>query len=688
VRFYPLIFLLILVFFTYGTFLGYDIWFHLENGDSIRRTACIPHTNDFLSQQSSSGHYFLNYEWLFGLIVSTLYSSWGINGIHVFRTALILGIFSFLMIPALRSTSSSPEERIWTIATSTGIVFLAFLASISRFEPRPHLLSGFFLAMIPLIGNLPRSRGIPWAFGAGLFWANAHIEVLFGLALVSLSWLEARFLLPGVTKRNISESKTLTKPCETSIENEILQGRIIFPVIFAVAILLSPAGPSLVKQGAEFGGREMAAQAGGFFNIEMVPIGASDLNGPYGVLLVMTFIGMLAWLARPGLRHPGFLGALFFAGLPFLSNRFILPGAIVATIFLLQLLPGLYKLVIGSGQAWSGPFHLLLMAIFPAFCFFSAQTWMNPVRADFSKIRGQGLARTSIYDSRSLYPSAALDFLKKTGLEGNVFCPDRWGNFISWYEDYPAQKNFRPRRPFINGMAQSYPLRLLKDYMRLFNDPKAREILIAQYDLALFLLPYPDDLNDPVIGLAAALVSHLDFGLVYWDDVSVLYARRPAEKMFSRVDPMNFKMMRGEIGSCTNQEALINELERGSDLQPSAVCTPFWVAEIRESQGRFREALAMYENLIASNPEFFPALFKSGVNWYRLGGIGSSAHRLEEAVNLSPKSAPAYFNLAIAQLRLGKQETARNSLETATKIDPGFAPALRLKQLWDTTKGE
>src|SRR6266498_5775218 len=92
-----------------------------------------------------------------------------------------------------------------------------------------------------------------------------------------------------------------------------------------------------------------------------------------------------------------------------------------------------------------------------------------------------------------------------------------------------------------------------------------------------------------------------------------------------------------------------------------------------ERNGRFREALALYDGHLAVHPRNTVALHRSGCALLAAGDAVGAVHRLRAALALDAGLAPAWADLGRALAAIGRVEAAINAYAEASKRAPGDA---------------
>jgi Tfp pilus assembly protein PilF len=93
-------------------------------------------------------------------------------------------------------------------------------------------------------------------------------------------------------------------------------------------------------------------------------------------------------------------------------------------------------------------------------------------------------------------------------------------------------------------------------------------------------------------------------------------------------------------------------------------------AEDALRQGRFAEALALFDEVLAEDPGNHAATLRSGVTWLKRGDPARAVPLLEEAARLDPDRGETRFALGDALTRLGQWERAAEQWRELTRLLP------------------
>lgn len=636
--FFIVVFFAYVFYSTYGIFLGYDLWFHLKNGEFILQNHYIPHQDPFsFSAAKYPPYYFTNYMWLFGVITYIIYSLWHFTGIDTARSFLILFTFIILFVTSLNKSKeyrSSP-----TLVPVTLIILLvAFFASYQRFEPRPQLVTSFFLAsfLYFLISDRLKYYHHILFVIMTFIWTNCHIEALLGIFAVMLSVFQKAITL---------KSDKSWRP---------LRDRLVALAFILITFFISPCSGGLIREGASFYTGKTSSKN----IVELLPSDISILLKPYGFLLILGIITFLLMIYVDKKKLRELVLFIPFAVLPLLSNRYTFPSSIVIAPILVLTSETVISFMLSRRLQWSSAAGLILILIFPVVLIGSGRHFLHG-RIEPPPIScGANLSR---YHNKSPFPDGAIRFLNAKRIEGNIFCPYHWGNFLVFYqnpfkynvinsEGSAAEERIIRRKPFITGMNQIFPPEILDEYIEILTMPDKREFYFIKYAFDIFILPYPESSSDSFYSLNLYLASKKGWKLLYWDDSSIVYGKQnllQEEKAFSFTNPA--KLQVEGIGQDDRFMAeTLRELNMSLGEEPGGkvVKTRLWM----------------------------------GLIYFRMGRLDDSTAALETGRDLMPDNAAILYNLAVAYIKKGDLERGVKYLEDSLKADPAFGPAVDLKR--------
>lgn len=449
----------------------FDIWLHLAAGARIAATNAIPYFDDY--SFTAQGARWVYHEWLFALFVHHLDDACGLLALNILPGLLLGGVAVALL--ALFGQVAPPSP--WRVPGAIAWLVAGNALLAIRFHLRPQQVSLLFLALELFI--LYRGGAWRWLFLL-LFplWANVHGDVLLGVAVLGL-WGWCRMLADRAGGRRW---------------------------------LLAAAGALLLTMLNPYGWRlwDMAWRIGGYAEFQASIVEWMPLPPEAGAQVLppaLLLLAVAAWLARGR-------GRWFELTLAMLGILALLKAARYAPLVVIFGAPlfacALAELPrrLAPRRLW-GPLGLLAAA---ALVFLFLQAWSG---------RHSGFGVRERY-----FPFPAFAFINEHALHGRTLA------------DYAYATAFTtcnlPGNPFfIDGRWDVYGEDILRRYGQAMEGGDWREVVDGDSINVILLAAMPYDFRvAPYPPLAAALARDAQWGLVFWDDVSLLFVRRSAFPQF------------------------------------------------------------------------------------------------------------------------------------------------------------
>jgi tetratricopeptide (TPR) repeat protein len=124
------------------------------------------------------------------------------------------------------------------------------------------------------------------------------------------------------------------------------------------------------------------------------------------------------------------------------------------------------------------------------------------------------------------------------------------------------------------------------------------------------------------------------------------------------------------------------ELSKLEEEQVEASLQNYRDGQIYFKQGRYEEALALFEESLKKDPYFDLAMADKGFTWHKLGDSKKALNILDEAIEINPRLMIAYYFKGIVYLDLGAEIKSKQHLgkaleffDKAIELEPGFANA-------------
>lgn len=485
-------FLMVFLFSLKGVY-GDDIWFHLATGRYVFSERTIPVLDIF--SFTAEGKTWVNQNWLSDTIFYLIERGLGEIGLGLFM-ALTITASMFLVYKAGMNIVKRKEILL------AGVFLVSYFA-ISRFQARPETGSYFFLALIFYLltrGSLKWGKMlIPIII---LLWANWQTGfVPFGLFVLGV-YAFHRFI------SKFQNGKIMSAIAAIRTEILILFVSIAFSVINPLGIsgvlyFISVRPGYLVADFTEWGSIvRILSLSGGIF---------SDLDFGFlllgYVLFVLIIIFTIYLVIKEGLpkikvfaeKKNSWVLLLFpLLFLPFFAYRFI-PLSIIAMYLISAYIVSFTSFSKRMGERVLAVLSLLVIASslirFKVF---------KPVLATF--------------DNKTAYREEAINFLRGSGLKGNMYNPLEDGGYFIW--KMPERKVFIDERLDVYTASGVYD-----EYKKIYSFPPEEnwKEVVDKYDIEIILLPGWQD--EPL----KTILDSNEFKLIYWSDYFFIIARTDGE---------------------------------------------------------------------------------------------------------------------------------------------------------------
>lgn len=447
---------------------SYDYFWHLATGNWILDQGKLPETDPF--SVSSDETRWIDGAWLFQVGAAVVDRVGGTEATSVARGVVVALIFTIGLATLLRRVHP---------------VMALFVASVAmwgadhRLTTRPETIATLFLvaALWILLEWKPDARGVV-AYGLlTVLWMSSHPSALLAPAVGGLV-LAGRFVA-GERGRDL-----------------VMRGALV--AVSGVALLANPWGLEGILAPLRLAS---LVGSGRFVNIEWTATRPIDFPLVYlvAIAIVALFVVRGEWKEQSA-------RLLIFAFFAMLAFRFVRNHGLffAAVPFVVSPLVGMdLKTRVRT---------LLALATSLLLC---GLVWMH------------GGIRVGV-DARQ-FPVASASYLKKLGLEGNIYNPDQLGGYLIW--------TFYPERRVVTDGRNELHVTYIEEYAKARLDQLAWNALIDKYEITLAVDEYHResmDVVDAVTGERRKLpVSLIYFPRARWaligfDDVAMVFARRDA----------------------------------------------------------------------------------------------------------------------------------------------------------------
>ena len=470
-----------------------DFWWHLKMGEVIATTASIPRTDLF--SFTNFGNLFVLQNWLAELLYYGTYRLGGFP-LLVLSNSLLL-VAGFIPIYAL-CVRAAGSVRMGAL--------VAFAAAIGGYvNMRPQNFSFVLFSYYYWILVCYRTRRRDWVWMLPLLmiiWVNLHGAFVLGIALVGL------YLASESVRRIIDPART-----DALTTGELR--KLLF--VFVLCIAATFMSPELFKV-YDYVQGVMAYQQ---FVAEWQPpkiddaLGILAFYGPlFAGILVFTYARVkpnltdiavflaFAVLGLKSLRNAAWFGIVAY---PLIAQH--LPTISSRSLMSLRRFPWVDRIAVllhFSNRDAQPHFRMNVLVASLALLVLAAQSpWIRP-----------SLYKTSLFDVNT--PVAAMDFIDSHDLNGNIYHPQIYGDYLIW-RLWPKQKSF------FDGRVHIFDLEFVRDYLRLPQDSHWEQLLARWNIRYLLLSKNPNDEENVKMAHAAQASGH--WTKLYEDGISVIFEK-------------------------------------------------------------------------------------------------------------------------------------------------------------------
>jgi hypothetical protein len=479
-----------------------DFWWHLKAGEIIVTTKSIPKTDLF--SFTAAGHPFILQNWLVEVIYYATYRAGGL--------ALLVALNAMLLVAALLPVyhlcrQATDRLKLSVISALLPAVLLLYFGSVRSQVFSFALFSAFYWV---LSTYRSRQRDLLWTLPLMMIvWVNLHGAFVLGLGLIVL--LLGCELLRRVAygdRRDTLSSRKLGKLGLILVLT--LVATLVNPETYRIyayirAVATNPASQALVLEWQPPRINELIGIVlfyGPFFITLLVLLGAGRKPDFVDLTLVLTF----SILGLSAVRN-GVWFALIAAPVLARYSPTIDFSAVTMTLQRLRIGKALLSWLAARKETVA-PIRYRLnrqIAVLMLTILVLVSPWVYPHL-------GNPTFGNTLWEAST--PVGAINYIKQNALQGNIFHPQIYGDYLIW-RLWPEQ------RSFIDGRVHLFDDSVIRDYRLAFHDSHWDERL-AHYDIKYLLLSKDEDENRMMIETAGASSA---WRLLYEDSVSILFER-------------------------------------------------------------------------------------------------------------------------------------------------------------------
>ena len=455
-----------------------DTGYHIRTGELILQTWQVPKVDPYSFHQPALP--WTAHEWLSELVMAGIFRWLGLTGIVVFF-AILLTVTHWLLYQSLRSRSND-------ILLCVLVTLLATAASSSHWLARPHAFSLLFaviwcrcldrfqydfkntLIYLPLLM---------------LFWVNFHGAYMVGLVLLAV------YLLGNVFY-------TIVNTRNSDARHKVKRLAIAFMATLAVC-LVNPSG-------AEILWFPFRLTSDRFIMDRVTEFLSPNFHEvlPFKYMLLAT-IGALA-LSRCALNIIEATLVVLLSYMALYSARHVSLFAIVVAPILLK---SLESILVGLPENLYRVYQRRVANLLALERNLKSRCW--PIAGVLLIISFAATGVIQYEFDEKKFPVAAVDFLKKEHVAGNMFNNDEYGDYMI-FAAWPGY------RVFMDGRSDMYGERFGSDYLRVANAYLGWKEILEKYNITWVLF-------DTDSALTAALLEQRDWQAIYSDNTATVFVK-------------------------------------------------------------------------------------------------------------------------------------------------------------------
>lgn len=656
----------------------FDIWFHLKAGELILENKAIPHSDVF--SYTRYGHKWIDHEWLFQIIVFLFYNNWGVAGIFLMQTMVVLLVFLIFVFIGNRLK----EYLVFLIP-----LLLCLYVFRIRFM-RPEIFSVLFLAVyLLIIDKFLHSKWYPFVLiPVQIIWTNMHgfffIGPLLLFFLIISDFIKTKFDLPWQwgSAHKLEDSSRRKLICVFLF---LVLSCLVNPYFFEGAIYPLKVFFSLSNES------KVLFQ---YISELRSPIAIATSNTSnsfwsqyfiqYIILVILLLLSFFFNYKKINIFHV-LIGLLFFI-FSTVSVRNLAIFCFIAYFIFVENMKDVsserQKAVSSKKQKvfysvkWIAAIFILLFFVQDALEFLSSRYYV------FDK---KMFKRHSGGFSALRYPEKAVDFILANNIKGNIYNEFNSGAYLIG-RCYPQVK------VFIDGRTEVYAKGAFEKYVKIQEgDMQLFDEQVKKYNITSAIL------NSALSEIPKEILNHLyndpDWNLVYFDEFALVFLKDVKEnrvviKKFkidlSKWQPPKIDLK--ELGSnrlraypCINRsytlyglnfyKQAISESEEAIRINPFTLESFKLLGSIYNKEESYDKAFENYRIAVIISPEDLESRIGLSLVYLSLGYLDKAREEMETAIKIKPDNAYSYYKLALILRELGQDQKVVELLKKSVKLN-------------------
>ena len=462
-----------------------DTGYHIRTGEFIIRNRTIP-THDIFSYLTPPPKW-IAHEWLSEILMAIICRATGLSGIVIFFAAFLALTHAFLY-QSLRSSSSD-------ILAVIMITAIAVATSSTHWLARPHVFSlALTLAWYHALNNYQfnHRNTLKYLPALMLLWVNLHGGFVLGLILLVIYTLGNCFgaitAPPSIAEERWRKAKRLA----------------LFAILCAGVACINPRGYEILLFPFKLASDHLLMDRVVEF---LSPNFHEPLPFKYMLLIFMAAVA----LSRIRLDPIEVALVVLLTYMSLYSVRYVSLFAIIVSRPLLRLSEDLFSQL-------PPPFWQFYQRRAQNLAALEASTshYLWPAMSVSLTIALAIAGLIHFEFSTTRFPVAAVEFLKRAAIPGNIFNHDEFGDYMI-FAAWPQY------RVFIDGRSDMYGADRITDYLKIADGQPDWEDTIQKYNISLvFFAP-----QSPIAAILRG--RRQEWSVIYSDELASIFVRNDAQ---------------------------------------------------------------------------------------------------------------------------------------------------------------
>ena len=460
-----------------------DTGYHIRVGEYILENFTVPRQDIF--SQIVPPLPWVAHEWLSEVLMAVVHSFAGLTGTVLFFSFLIALTYFLLFISAKSDNSN--------LVVVVGTVLLVIVSSSIHWLARPHVFSLVFTVTWYAILNNYQYRGknhlwlLPLLM---LVWVNLHGGFVIG------------FMILGIYLFGNLISVVFSADHDRHLCKQKCKKLLLVAAASLGLSLLNPQGYSIIFFPFD-------TVSNKFVMNNVLEFLSPNFHGrlPYKYLLLLA-IGVIS-VSKKRLDVIQFILLLLFVYMSLYSARYIPLFAIIVTPILVKQLNGLIQSDSKAAQFLQERSRHLELADASA----KGHIWPIAAVSFVCVLTATDGGQFKFSDSK--LPVAAVEFLKKETIKGNMFNNDEFGDYLI-YAAWPKYK------VFFDGRSDMYGEKWGTQYLKVVNLRPGWEQVIEKHNMTWIFC-------HAASSLSAILLEKNEWQLIYADKLAHIFVKRIPE---------------------------------------------------------------------------------------------------------------------------------------------------------------